>query len=161
MILVFGPTYAAGAGALSITGWFAAATIINSVFTFGLIGAGKERAYLRATVVSGLITCALTVGMTALWRLPGAALAMVLSEICVAALTGWEFRRHVRFSAVRPLAVSAAIAAAMIAADALLHVEGAPLSTLWEAPILLLLFVGLAVLFGAVRKADLTWLMER
>jgi O-antigen/teichoic acid export membrane protein len=161
MVIVFGASYASGAGALAITSWFAAATLINSVFTFGLIGAGKERAYLRATVMSGVVTCVVTAIMTALWQLTGAALAMVLSEICVASLTWWEFRRHVELRFARPLLVSILIAATLIAAAYALHLGGALLALLWGGPAVLLLFIGLALLLRGVRKADLIWLMER
>jgi len=161
MALVFGASYEEGAGVLSITAWFAAATLINSVFSFGLIGAGKERAYLRATVLSGVITAVVTVAMTAIWGLIGAAIAMVASEICVVALTYREFRRHVAVSFVRPLAISSIVALALVYGATFIPIAQPSLDALWQGPLLLLLFLALAALLGGLRKADLVWLIER
>lgn len=161
MALVFGASYEDGGEVLSITAWFAAATLINSVFSFGLIGAGKERAYLRATVLSGIVTALLTVVMIALWGLIGAAIAMVASEICVVALTYREFRRHVAVRFIRPLAISSVVALLLVYGATFIPIAQPSLDALWQGPLVLLLFLALAALLGGVRKDDLVWLKER
>ena len=111
MRLIYDASYAGGGLPLAIMSWFAAATLVNSVFSYGLIGAGEERAYLRATVAGGTIAAILTVVMVAAWGLVGGAAAMVGGELAMVTLTWLAFRRRIRLRFIRPLAVAAPLAA--------------------------------------------------
>jgi len=154
--IIYNESYQGGALALGIMSWFAAATLVNSIFSYGLIGAGAERSYLRATVSGGTIAAVLTFALTWWWGLTGAAVAMVGGELAIVTLTYVEFRRRIRLRFARPLAVSAALAAALI----ILADRFGP-HDLWGAPILGALFLLMAYLLGAIRRDDILWLMKR
>lgn len=154
--LIFGPSYAGGADTLAILSWFAAITLINSVFSFGLIGTGNERGYLRATVMGGILSVIFIIAMIYLWGLPGAAIAMVAGEMCIVGLTYSQFRRTMPIAFGRPLMVAVGVSAAVLAGA---HLLGT--AELWQAPLAAIAFFGLAFLFGGIRRKDITWLMGR
>ncbi len=154
--IIYNESYQSGARALGIMSWFAAATLVNSIFSYGLIGTGAERSYLRATVTGGTIAAILTFAMTWWWGLTGAAVAMVAGELAIVILTYLQFRRRIRLRFARPLAVAAALAATLA-----FLAERLDMHELWSAPILGALFLLMAYLLGAVRRDDILWLMKR
>jgi len=156
MALIFGPSYAAGGPTLAVLGWFAAVTLINSVFSFGLIGTGNERGYLRATVAGGLLSVALTVGLIHFRGISGAAAAMVASELCFVGLTYAEFHRGISIRFARPLTIALVASAAVLGCSWLLDA-----AELWQAPLAFLAFLGLVLLMGGIRRDDLIWLAGR
>lgn len=161
MLAVFGPEYSSGAVALAITAWFAAVTLINSVFCYGLIAAGHERAYLRATVLGGIVTACLTVGLVHVAGLSGAAIAMTISELCIVTLTWWQFRRVAPLRAARPLITASAVAAAIVGVGLWLDLGASLGAVLWQAPLLALVFTGALMALGGLRRADIVWAMEK
>ena len=60
------------------------------------------------------------------------------------------------FSAFRPLAVAAPLAAGIVAAAHALE-----LTAIWFAPVLGIAFLLAAYLLGAVKRDDILWLMKR
>lgn len=156
IVLIFGGEYSGGAGVLAVLGWFAAATLANSVFSFGLIGTGNERGYLRAASIGGIFSVLITVALIYWWGLPGAAAAMVASELVIVALTWREFRREAPVRFLRPLLVAVAVSAALLGGGWWL---GA--GSLWWAPVAGLLFLLLAFLLGGIRREDIIWLARR
>jgi O-antigen/teichoic acid export membrane protein len=156
MRLVYNDSYRGGALALAIMSWFAAATLVNSVFAYGLIGAGEERAYLRATVTGGSIAALLTVAMIAAWGLTGGAIAMTAGEVVMVILAWLAFRRRIPLRFARPLVVAALLAAGIVAAAHALD-----MTAIWFAPLLGIAFLLAAYLLGAFRRDDILWLMKR
>lgn len=161
MPLVFSAAYRDGALVLALLSWFATITLINSVFSFGLIGIGKERGYLRATVIGGVVTAIICGVMIDLLRLEGAALAMVISEICITALAYRELRRSVTLRFGRPLAVALVISTATIVAAAWLGFGESWRELIWQGPLVAIVFLGLSLLFGGLKKDDIVWVMRR
>ncbi len=159
--LVFGAGYEAGAEALAITAWFAAITLVNSVFVYGLIGAGAERAFFRAAVASAAITAVLTVAGVYFMGLAGAALAMTASEVAVVLLTWREFRRVVHVRWARPLLTAIGVAALILGAAFLLHPDRLSPAFLWQGPLAALLVVGLTIALGGLRREDIIWVLKR
>ncbi len=156
IVLIFGEPYAGGAVTLAILSWFAAATLVNSVFSFGLIGTGNEQRYLRATMIGGVVSVILTIAMVSAWALEGAAVAMVLSELLIVGLTYREFRTVAPVRFLRPLLVAASVSAALLLAGWAIG-DG----QLWQIPLATALFLGLTFLLGGIRRDDITWLVQR
>lgn len=161
MRLVFGAPFVAGGEALALTAWFAVVTLINSVFAYGLIAAGSEGAYLRSTVAGGIAAAVITLVCVFVWDLRGAAIAMVVSELVIVGLTWSAFRRLARPRFARPLLISIAVAAAVIAASWALDLAAGGLDVLWRGPAVMAAFVALAFLCRAVRRDDVLWILRR
>ena len=161
MRLVFGEPFVAGAGALTITIWFAAATLVNSVFVYGLIGAGHERAYLRASALGAALTVVLTVILVHFFGITGAAVAMTLSEVGITLLTGWQFRHVLPVRPLRPILAAVPVAALLVWGSFALGLAHDLPSLLWQGPLLALAVVGLMLLVGGIRRNDIQWVMRR
>lgn len=161
MEIVFGPAFRGGALALAVSSWFAALTLMNSVFTYGLIGAGREGAYLRATLIGGVATAAVTLICVHLLGLLGAAIAMTAGELCVLSLTYLQFRRVLRLRFGGALVVSCAVAGTVIAAAVGLGIGSRAAEMLWGIPVLLAVFTALVLALRGVRRDDIQWALRR
>lgn len=156
LFLVFKAEYVEGDITLAILGWFVAATLINSLFSFGLIAAGGEKEYLRASMIGGTVSTIASIILS--WNLgsAGAAVAMTAGEVVLVLFAWMAFRRRVKIHVLQPL-LSAAVASALITVP--LRLSG--VDTLWLLAVvppvyLLLLFLG-----RGVGMDDLQWLLKR
>lgn len=83
---VFGSAYLAGVDPLRFLVWYCVMTVLNSLFTLLLVGAGRESEYTRVMVVgSALAVCFVAAGAF-LRGAPGAAAGVVAGELVTAAL---------------------------------------------------------------------------
>ncbi|MDB5034075.1 MAG: polysaccharide biosynthesis protein [Chlorobi bacterium] len=156
MRLIYTSSYADGGPTLAILSWFGVATLVNSIFSFGLIGTGHEREYFRATVIGGIATLLLTFPLIHLFGLTGAALAIVGSEICLVALTYAAFRRRVKVRFIRALAI-----AILTAAGVILAAHYLPVSALPFLPLTGITFLAATWGLGAFSREDILWVIKR
>ena len=145
-----------GAPILAITGWFVAATLVNSFVAYSLVGIGEESAYLKGNLRSGPIVVAAIIAGTLLWGLTGTAAAIVLGEIVITLFLYPHFRRHLQLSMALPLIVTLAISALTVAAGYLLGGE-----SLWQIPIYLLCFTCISMVALRVRREEISWLRKQ
>ncbi|MEP7217423.1 MAG: oligosaccharide flippase family protein [Bacteroidota bacterium] len=156
MRLIFTSSYADGGPTLAILSWFGVATLINSIFSFGLIGTGHERDYFRATVAGGIATAILTFTMVHIWGLTGAALAIVGSELCLVGFTYNAFRRQMKLRFGRALAIAALTALVVIIAAQFL-----PVDSILCAPLTGIAFLATTFGLGAFNREDILWVIKR
>ena len=139
--LVYGPAYGAAADVLRILIWFLLLTMVHTVYTAGLIAAGREKEYSRVMITSGCIYAVSVCCCTWYYGVAGAAVGIVVSELATLVLMQREAAQCV---AVRPDRSSlAALAAAAAMGGALLALP----------PIHPLLLVGAGALIYAVLLA--------
>ncbi len=156
MLRVFGAEFASAGPIFAVLSWFFALTMINSVFTFSLIGAGHDRLYLAAGVWGGTISALLIVAGTAVAGVVGTAAAVVLSEGIIVLLTYRAFRQHFDVRCTREILIAPAIAAAVVIACMALG-----LRAWWMAPLLWGVYLGLALLFRLASRNDLRTVLQR
>lgn len=148
--VIFGDRYAAAADVLAWLAPFIAVTLVNTFFSYGLIAIGEERLYLRTGIRSGLLFLVLLLAATPLFGLRGIAAATVLGEIAMSVWLFAMFRRHVPLRPLRPLAVSLAVATAMV-----VGASAGGATALWLAPVVVAAFAGAVLLLGGVELNDL------
>ncbi len=156
LFLVFKAEYVEGDITLAILGWFVAATLINSLFSFGLIAAGGEKEYLRASMFGGVVAAIASIVLSWKFGSAGAAVAMTIGEIVLVLFAWIAFRRRVKLHVLQPI-FSAVVVSTLIVVP--LRLSG--IDSLWLLAIvppvyLLLLFLG-----RGVRMDDLLWLLKR
>lgn len=152
LLRIFGSEYAAAGPLLTVLSWFFVLTLLNSVFTFSLIGAGHDRNYATATMWSGTIAAVIIVAGTALAGLTGTAVAAVIAEGVIVATTYRAFRLHfsVRWSATAlPALLFAVVFTGLCMALGL--------SDWWLAPLLWTVFTGLAFALRLLSFNDLRY----
>ncbi len=93
--LVYNDLYAQAALPLAIMTWYIVATLINSFFSSILLAAGIEKSYLHSSLVSMAIGGVLIVVFTWQYGITGAAIAMTASEVIMATLMYFKYRKHV------------------------------------------------------------------
>lgn len=155
VVWVFGKQLSAAAPVFSILVWFFALTMINSVFAFSLIGAGHDKKYLQATMWGGSLSAALIVLGAVLGGIQGTAIAVVCSELVIAAMTYRAFRCY--FPAVQ-LGLFAAIGVLSAAIIACCLTLG--LVQWWLAPVLWAAFIGIAWLCKLFSRNDIRLLLR-
>jgi len=93
--ILFGEAYAASILILQILCWFVTFTLINSVFTFGLIALGKDKAYFRSALWGSIISLFLILSAAWWGNIMWVAWAVTLSECIIMILRYTEFRRFI------------------------------------------------------------------
>ncbi len=156
MLRVFGAEFAAAGPVFAVLSWFFALTMINSVVTFSLIGAGHDRHYLMASAWGGTISVVLIIAGTAIAGVLGTAAGVVLSEGVIAFLTYRAFRQHFDIQSTRELLTAPALAAAFTAVCIALGFR-----EWWLAPVLWCAFLGLAIVFNLLSRNDLRTALQR
>lgn len=147
---VFGEEYASGSRTLAIVSWYPAVTLLNSYFAYSLIAAGRERSYLRVSVVSAVVSAVMILLFTRLWGAEGAAAAIVAGEVVMTTIMYREFRGAFQVPVGRALLPAVAVAALVIAAGVMFG-----LGDIRLAPLLWLAFALLSLLAGGVSRRDI------
>lgn len=93
--LVYRDEYTRAAVPLAIMSWYVVATLMNSFFSSILVAVGIEKSYLQSSLLSSTIGIVLIVGLTWLYGIVGAAVAMTASEVLMATLMYRKYRKHV------------------------------------------------------------------
>lgn len=156
IVRVYGAEFIAAGSVFAVLSWFFALTMMNSVFTFSLIGAGHDRQYLRAGVWGGIISALLIVAGTAAAGVVGTAAAVVLAEAVITALTYRAFRQHFHVTIT-----GAMLATPVMAVLYVLLCITLGLQQWWLAPALLAVFIGLALLCRLISVHDILSLLRR
>lgn len=156
LFLVFKAEYVEGELTLAILGWFVAATLINSLFSFGLVATGGEREYLRAAVIGGVVAAIASIILSWNYGSAGAAIAMTTGEIVLLLLAWIAFRRRVRLDFLQPL-LSAVVVSALIVVP--LRLSG--IDSLWLLAVIPPFHLLLLLLVRGIRMGDLRWLLRR
>ncbi len=154
--ILFGAEYASGGPVLAIVSWFGAATVVNSFFAYGLIAIGQERRYFRTMMRGSVVSTALILGLTYLWGLRGTAVSVVAGESTIMILMYTEFKRYFRVPVLAPTGTMALVVTAVIAAGATLG-----LGAVWQAPLVGLLLLLLALATRVVRRSDILLAVRR
>lgn len=155
VVWVFGAQFSQAASVFAILAWFFAFTMLNSVFAFSLIGAGHDTKYLQATVWGGSFSVVLIVLGTVLGGIQGTAIAVVCSELCIAAITYRAFQRY--FPAVQ---LGLLVAVAALSAVTITCCLATGLVQWWLAPLLWLAFLGIAWLGKLFSRNDIRLLLR-
>lgn len=145
-----------GAPILAIVGWFVAATLLNSFVAYSLVGIGQESAYLRGNLRSGPIVVAAILAGTFFWGIAGTAVAIVLGEIIITLFLYPHFKRHLHVAIARPLFVTSVLSAVTVATG---YLPGA--QSLWQIPLYLLCFIGVAMIALGIGREEISWLRKQ
>ncbi len=111
--LVYGPAFAASADVLRILIWFLLLTMVHTVYTAGLIAAGREKRYGRVMIMSGVIYTVCVCGSTWYYGVAGAAVGIVVSELATLVLMQREAAQCIEVRPDRSSFVALIAAAAM------------------------------------------------
>lgn len=93
--LIYDREYAASAVPLAILSWYVGATLMSSFFSSVLIAAGVEKSFLRAGIRSSIAGGVLTIVLTWLFGIVGAAIGVAATEALMALLMYVAFRTHI------------------------------------------------------------------
>ncbi len=153
---IYGDKYDSGSIILSIVSWFFVLTMLNSIFSYGLIGIGKKERYVRATIHGFIINIGLVFSLIYLYGIKGAGIAIVLSEL-VFVIAG--FRQFKQFFSVRfysPFFISIPLAGGAFTLAMLL-----PLPIIARGICAALLFIGTALLCKVINSHDIQLVKEK
>jgi len=106
IIWIYGAAFSASVEILQILCWFATFALIGSVFTFGLIAIGKDRAYFRSAMWSGFLSIGLIVLAAQFGGLIWVAWAVTISECIIMCIRFYEFHRIIPLTIFQPLATA-------------------------------------------------------
>ena len=154
--LLFGESYMNAIGILQILCWFTTFTLINSVFTFGLIALGRDHEYFRSALWGGFISLVIIVSSSAFGNLLWVAWAVTLSECIIMGFRFFEFNRCI------PIRINIAFAIVFITIGL---IETIHVHLTLELPALLsvglLLILLLFVSSRSITLNDWYWLKKR
>lgn len=153
---LFGGQFGQAGQLFAILAWFFALTMLNSIFSFSLIGAGHDTKYLKATVWGGSVSAVLILAGTAVWGITGTTLAVVLSELVITLTMYSAFRTLFPPVRLRWILPAAALAAVFAGGCFALH-----LTQWWLAPVLWLAFIGAAAGLNILSRHDIRLILQR
>ncbi len=87
LVLIFGGPFAPASPVLSILVWFLPLSLLSTLAGYLLLAAGKEKTFLVNTAIGVSIALAVSVPGILFWGIPAAAVAMVVGETAILALT--------------------------------------------------------------------------
>ena len=145
--LVYGDGFLLAIEPLRYLIWFLLPTLLNSVFAYSLIAIKQEQRYFAATLRGSIIALVVMVAAIYSNALHGAAIGVLLAELCIVTSVFLEFRKFLN----PPFTLS--LAAAMATSLVLMIIAR---QTGWDAVWLLPLY-GAALLLAAVAMGDLRW----
>jgi O-antigen/teichoic acid export membrane protein len=156
VVRVFGENFAQAGPLFAILAWFFALTILNSIFSFSLIGGGHDGKYLKATVWGGSLSALLILAGTVIDGIRGTTIAVVLSELLITAMMYSAFKTYfppVQLRWLWPTAVLALVFAGLCLS---LH-----LTQWWLAPVLWCAFIGAALALNIISRRDIRLVLQR
>jgi len=148
--------YVSGAPALAVLAWYPAVTILNSYFAYSLIAIGREKSYLRVSLISAIFSALCILLFAWIWGVVGAAIAVVVGESFMTAVMYREFRESFRVPLARALLPSLGVAIAIVGLG-----TNAGIGLLWQAPVILLAFLAAVFLLRGVTRRELSMIFGR
>jgi O-antigen/teichoic acid export membrane protein len=155
--LVFGGRYLPAVPALRILVWFLPLSMLNSLAGYTIIGAGRERRFLRNTVIGVAASVVLSLAAVPLLHTAGAALALVAGELVLLLLMAADMLKLVRPRLEMRVLVPVAASAAMAVAAYLLRGAG----VFWPVTAGAVVYCGLLLLLGGVTANDIGLVRNR
>ncbi|MEX0720663.1 MAG: oligosaccharide flippase family protein [Balneolaceae bacterium] len=154
--ILYGPEYAGSAVLLQLLSILIAVTFINSLFSFGLIATGNDKAYFLATCLGGTISGLVIVIFIALGSSIYAAAAVSLAEIIITFFTFMWFRKIIPLNYLKPLLISYPVAILLFFAFNLV-----PFMPLINAVLASILFLIVIKITGIFNNAQIAWVKEK
>ncbi|MGA7160566.1 MAG: flippase [Bacteroidota bacterium] len=155
--LIFGSQYEDSVILVQILIFYFLFTILNSIFAFVVIAAGKEKSYSAVIIIVSSLLLVLLVPLTYYWKAPGASCGLVAGEFLMMVLMYFQCRkaisRTLTITITKPIICSALM--------------GSVLFSMSSSGILLSIPVGIAVYFAFMlllkgfNKDDIDFLKER
>jgi len=154
--LMFGERYSDAVPMLKILAFLLPVTFLNSVFSFGLISFGRDRSFMKSTLVGGLGAAILIL----LAGLSGSVLILigfvVLAEVWITICIYYRFRSTMKLPIFVYLTSGVFILCGTIVAGSLL-----PVHSLLALSLSLLIFAATLIITGLLSRKDFQWLRRR
>lgn len=156
VVRVFGENFAQAGPLFAVLAWFFALTMLNSIFSFSLIGGGHDGKYLKATVWGGSLSALLILAGTLVDGIRGTALAVVLSELVITLMMYRAFRTYFPPVQLRWIWPAAVLSLVFIGVCTVLQ-----LTQWWLAPVLWVAFIGMAMALNIISRHDVRLVLQR
>ena len=153
---LFGESYSPSVSLLKMLCFFLPLTFLNSVYSYGLISFGKDRQYMKSTLIGG--SCA--VGLMAIGGLTNIFSAMivsvVLAELIITISVYAEFKKVVSLNIGPFIIILLIILAISITLGSYIPIHNILIMILVMGGFSLLLYVS-----GLIKSEDILWLKRR
>jgi O-antigen/teichoic acid export membrane protein len=154
--VLFGEEFANSSTILTILSLYLFLTFQNSLFSYGLVALGKDRAFFTATSTGGVITLFLILLAAYSFNLKVIAFAIVLGEGIISAISYFKFNQFTKLTIVAPVSATLILGILIYYLSTYYH-----FNPLLEVPVsLVLFFIGL-ISFKVVTKTELTWIKSK
>ena len=157
IMLIFGSQFSDSVILLQILVFYFLFTILNSIFAFVVIAAGKEKQYSAIIVTISSVLLISLVPLTYVWKGIGASLGMVAGEFVMMMLMYLQCRKSIsaklRFNPAKPIVCSAIMGGILVL---LPHT-----ALYFSVPIGIAVYAAAIVLFKGMVKDDFAFLKER
>lgn len=154
--LLYGPDYAGSVIILKYLSLFILFTFMNSLFAFGLIATGKDREYLIANVIGGVISAILILSFAKFGSPTGVAISVTLSEFVMMGCAYYWFNKTipVKFIKIFLILFATALFYFLLVSIYQIHFIVASVGSVF-----LLSFA--SWITGAIRINELVWLKDK
>lgn len=154
--LLYGNAYKNGSIILSISSWFVALTILNTIFVFALIAIGDKKMYLKAAIRGFGVNVVIITVLIYKFGIRGAALSLVFGELCFLFFCFFEFRKICRIRFYLSF-----IKTCMATAIAYLPVYYLDLNIALEIALAILIYIIIISIMQVVTFSDLTLVRKK
>lgn len=152
---IFGSKYIEGIVVLSLVAWFFPLTIINSIFSYGLISINRKKLYLKATAIGFFFNIVVIVVLIIFYGKYGASIAMVTGELAFILLCFHEFRKFCTLSFYFPL-----FKVCFVSIISYFSVLYLPVHSSIQSIIAAVIFISFSFFVSIIKKSDLALVKE-
>ena len=153
---LFGEGYNSSITMLKILSFFLPLTFLNSVYSYGLISFGKDRLYMKSTLIGGSSAVVLMVlgGFTNI--LSAMIVSVILAELLITVSVYVEFKKVVSLNIGSFIILLFSILAIAITLGSYISIPNIPVMILVISSFSLLLYIS-----GLIKAEDVNWLKRR
>jgi len=153
---LFGEGYNSSITMLKILSFFLPLTFLNSVYSYGLISFGKDRLYMKSTLIGGSSAVVLMVlgGFTNI--LSAMIVSVILAELLITVSVYVEFKKVVSLNIGSFIILLFSILAIAITLGSYISIPNIPVMILVIGSFSLLLYIS-----GLIKAEDVNWLKRR
>jgi len=153
---LFGEGYNSSITMLKILSFFLPLTFLNSVYSYGLISFGKDRLYMKSTLIGGSSAVVLMVlgGFTNI--LSAMIVSVILAELLITISVYVEFKKVVSLNIGSFIILLFSILAIAITLGSYISIPNIPVMILVIGSFSLLLYIS-----GLIKAEDVNWLKRR